>query len=85
MQSVQSGLGLVDSDDDSLKALNLVLEAWEAGGEAGIAPELLAYAAIYTALTDLVAVYGEDHVGRLVDGLKPRLMRGEFTLYRNKQ
>jgi hypothetical protein len=85
MQVAQSGLGLVDSEDESLKALNLMLEAWEDGSERGIAPELLAYAAIYTALTDLVAVYGEDHVGRLVDGLKPRVMRGEFTIYRNKQ
>jgi transcription initiation factor TFIIIB Brf1 subunit/transcription initiation factor TFIIB len=85
MQAAQSGLGLVDSEDDSLKALNLILEAWETGSDSGIAPELLAYAAIYTALTDLVAAYGEDHVSRLVDGLKPRVMRGEFTLYRNKQ
>jgi hypothetical protein len=76
---------LADSDDDSLKALNHILGAWEVGADDGIAPELMAYAAIYTALTDLVAAYGEDHVCRLVDSLNPRVRRGEFTLYQSRQ
>lgn len=73
------------SDDDSLKALNLIIEAWEEGAETGIAPEMMAYAALYTALTDLVASFGEREVVRLVEGLKPRVERGEFTLYRTEQ
>jgi hypothetical protein len=79
------GLGLAESDDNSLKALNFILEAWEEGTESGIPPEMMAYAALYTALTDLVANYGEDHVIRMVDGLKPRIERGEFTVYRATQ
>lgn len=74
------GLGLENSSDDSLKALQFILEAWEEGADQGIAPELLAYAAIYTALTDLVGSYGEDHVSTLVDGLRNRIMGGEFTV-----
>lgn len=85
MRGVEPEMRLAESDDDSMKALHVMLEAWEEGTGDGIAPELLAYAAIYTALTDLVAAYGEDHVGRLVDGLKPRVLKGEFTVYRNKQ
>ena len=85
MQGLEPEQRLAESGDDSLKALHFILEAWEEGTGEGIAPELLAYAAIYTALTDLVATYGEDHVGRLVDGLRPRLMKGEFTIYRNEQ
>ncbi|MBV1694939.1 MAG: hypothetical protein KGP27_10810 [Hyphomicrobiales bacterium] len=76
---------LTGSDDDSLKALNLIIEAWEEGAETGIAPEMMAYAALYTALTDLVASFGEREVVRLVEGLKPRVERGEFTLYRTQQ
>jgi hypothetical protein len=76
---------LVESDDDHLKALNYILEAWEVGADNGVAPEMMAYAAIYTALSDLVAGYGEDHVIRLVEGLKPRVQKGEFTVYRTKQ
>ena len=53
---------LVKKDDTTLKALGLILEAWEEGAESGVAPELMAYAASYTALTDLVAAFGENTV-----------------------
>jgi hypothetical protein len=78
-------LGLAKSDDPSVKALNYILEAWEEGTESGIAPELMAYAALYTALTDLVAAYGEEPVISLVHSLVPRVQKGEFTLYRTRQ
>ena len=74
------GLGLENSSDDSLKALQFILEAWEEGADRGIAPELMAYAALYTALTDLVGSYGEAHVSTLVDGLRNRILGGEFTM-----
>jgi hypothetical protein len=78
-------LGMAKSDDPSVKALSYILEAWEEGTESGIAPELMAYAALYTALTDLVASYGEDSVISLVTSLVPRVQKGEFTLYRTRQ
>ena len=55
------------------------------GTDSGIAPELMAYAAIYTALTDLVTTFGEEAVVKLVDGLGGRVRDGEFTLYRTRQ
>jgi hypothetical protein len=78
-------LALADRSDESLKALNFILQAWEEGAESGIAPELLAYAAIYAALTDLVAAFGESAVATLISGLGPRVEKGEFTLYRSRQ
>ena len=78
-------LGLAKSNDASIKALNYILEAWEEGTESGIAPELMAYAAIYTALTDLVAAFGEESVITLVNSLVPRVQNGEFTIYRTRQ
>lgn len=80
-----SGLNLAESSDDSLRALNYILEAWEEGAASGIAPELLAYAALFTALSDLVAVYGEDAVAKLADGLVGRIRSGEFSLDRRRQ
>jgi hypothetical protein len=71
--------------DDRLQALGLILGAWEEGADRGIAPETMAYAALYTALTDLVGAYGEEHVGKLCAGLKPRVEKGEFTLPGRKQ
>jgi hypothetical protein len=77
--------GVAQADDESQKALDYILEAWEEGTESGIAPELMAYAALYTALTDLVAAFGEESVVSLVDGLGRRVEKGEFTLYRTRQ
>ena len=74
-----------EGDDARMKALNYILEAWEEGTGSGIAPELMAYAALYTALTDLVDSFGEDSVVSLVNGLVPRVRKGEFTVYRSRQ
>jgi hypothetical protein len=77
--------GQVQGTDECLKALDCILEAWEEGTESGIARELMAYAALYTALTDLVAEFGEEPVMSLVNGLAARVEKGEFTLYRSRQ
>ncbi len=73
------------NNDESMKALNFILEAWEEGTGNGIPPEMMAYAAIYTALTDLVAAFGEESVATLVNGLTARVEKGEFTIYRSRQ
>jgi hypothetical protein len=71
---------LAAHDDERLRALGYILEAWEEGTDSGVAPELMAYAALYTALTDLVATYGEDQVVNLAKRLAKRVGAGEFTL-----
>lgn len=80
-----TGLDLAESGDDSLRALNVILDAWEEGTDMGIAPELMAYAALFTALSDLVSAYGEDAVAKLTAGLGLRVRSGEFTLPRMRQ
>ncbi len=69
-----------DGQDESRDALAIILDAWDEGLESGITPERLAYAAMFTALTDLVGIYGEDAVSKLVLGLEQRIRDGEFTL-----
>lgn len=71
--------------DVSLEALSVILEAWEEGADRGVAPEMMAYAALFTALTDLVAAFGEAAVSSLVEGLSKRIAQGEFTIARVKQ
>ena len=78
-------LSLKDSDDDSLRALDFILDAWELASEADVPTELMAYAALYAALTDLVAAFGEDAVAALATGLGPRIQKGEFTVYDARQ
>ena len=69
------------TDSDSAEALHLILSAREEGADAGIAPELIAYAALYTALIDLVSVFGEESAAAMTDGLSKRVREGEFTHY----
>lgn len=72
-------------DDDSLRALSLILAAWDEGEETGLAPELMAYAALFTALSDLVDIYGEDAVASLAKGLERRVRSGEFSMPQTHQ
>jgi hypothetical protein len=74
-----------EPQSDCYKALNLILQAWDEGIEQGIPPELMAYAALYTALTDLVSNFGEDAVASLARGLDRRVRAGEFTIYATRQ
>lgn len=68
------------SSDTSLKALSIILDAWDAGAEDGVAPEIMAYAAIYTALTDLVSLFGEEAVAALAGNLVRKVQKGDFTM-----
>jgi hypothetical protein len=76
---------LTKSSDASLKALGIILDAWDEGADAGVAPEMMAYAALFTALTDLVGAYGEEAVDKLLKGLIGRVASGEFTVARTMQ
>lgn len=70
---------LRQSSDANAKALSIILEAWDAGAEDGVAPEAMAYAAIYAALTDLVASFGEEAVAILMGNLVRKIETGEFS------
>ncbi len=75
----------LDADDSTYRALSLILEAWDEGTESGVPNEQMAYAAMFTALTDLVSQFGEDAVVQLANGLERRIRVGEFTLHRTRQ
>ncbi|MCJ7788309.1 MAG: hypothetical protein MUP20_06355 [Methyloceanibacter sp.] len=66
-------------------ALRYILDAWEEALHDGIEPEMLANAALFAALADLIDVYGEDAVATMTNGLSRRIHHGEFTLKRNPQ
>lgn len=75
----------LDADDSTYRALSLILEAWDEGTESGVPNEQMAYAAMFTALTDLVAQFGEEAVVKLAQGLEKRIRVGEFTLHHTRQ
>ena len=75
------------SENDAQKqaALRYILDAWEEALHDGIEPEMLANAALFAALADLIGVYGEDAVAKMTTGLTRRIHHGEFTLKRTSQ
>lgn len=63
----------------SIDALKFILEAWDEGVEEGHNPDMLANAALFTALSGLVGTYGESAVVELVRKLPVRILGGEFS------
>jgi hypothetical protein len=73
------------SEAQKQAALRYILDAWEEALHDGIEPEMLANAALFAALADLIGVYGEDAVAKMTTGLSRRIYHGEFTLKRTPQ
>ena len=46
--------------EESMRALEFILKAWEGGTDDDIPPELIAYAAMFTALIELIVAFGEE-------------------------
>ncbi|MHA1546569.1 MAG: hypothetical protein ACTSUY_09125 [Alphaproteobacteria bacterium] len=72
-------------DANKQAALEHMLDAWQDAVQEGIDPAVVASAAMFTALSDLIDLYGEEPVAKMVQGLKDRIRRGEFTLNRTTQ
>lgn len=66
-------------------ALRYLLDAWEEAVYDGIDPDCIATAAIFAALSDMIATYGEDPVAAMCEHLPERIRNGEFTVGQTKQ
>ena len=66
-------------------ALRYILDAWEEAVYDGIDPDCVATAAIFAALSDMIATYGEEPVAKMVERLPERIRVGEFTVAQNTQ
>lgn len=66
-------------------ALRYILEAWEEAVYDGLDPDAIATAAIFAALSDMIATYGEEPVATMCARLPERIRNGEFTVMKTKQ
>lgn len=66
-------------------ALRYLLDAWDEAVQDGIDSDHLATAAIFAALSDMIASYGEEPVAKMAEGLAARIRIGEFTVGRSMQ
>ncbi|MFO7477133.1 MAG: hypothetical protein R6X03_02075 [Methyloceanibacter sp.] len=73
------------NEEQKQAALKYILDAWHEALHDGIEPEMLANAALFAALADLIGAYGEDAVAKMTNGLSRRIHHGEFTLKRTAQ
>jgi hypothetical protein len=72
-------------DEKKRVALEWLTEAWADAEAEGIEADIIAHAALFAALTDLVERYGEKAVGDMAGRLSARIMAGEYTLRRPLQ
>lgn len=61
-------------------ALRYILDAWEEAVMDGVDPDAVATAAIFAALSDMIAAYGEEPVAKMAERFPDRIRMGEFTV-----
>ena len=66
-------------------ALRYILEALEEAIYDGLDPDCIATAAIFAALSDMIATYGEEPVATMCERLPDRIRSGEFTVGKTTQ
>ena len=71
--------------DAKQAALRYILEAWEEAIYDGLDPDCIATAAIFAALSDMIATYGEEPVAVMCERLPERIRSGEFTVGKTTQ
>lgn len=75
------GIGDIDvliREEKRLSAVESYEDAWAEGRAAGIEPDIMADAAIATALCELMRTSGEQSAIALIDRVRERLVAGEF-------
>lgn len=60
-------------------ALEHQTEAWADGVADGIEPEIIADAALVTAMRETVRLFGEDGAEAVLEELRQRMLTGEFS------
>lgn len=73
-----------DDPEKKARALQLILDAWDASLADGVEPEVIASVAIYAAMADMVDRFGEQAVADFCATLPERVRNGEFTLRANE-
>ena len=71
--------------DQKMAALSYLHEAWAEALHDGIDGDCIAQACLFSALNEMIAVYGEDATAKFTDNLAARIKHGEFTLPGSRQ
>ena len=74
-----SDIEVLIREEKRLSAVESYEDAWAEGRAAGIEPDIMAEAAIATALEELVRANGEAAALSLVEKMRDRLVAGDFN------
>ena len=83
-QNLAPGGVLAESDQKRL-ALGYLQDAWAEAVLDGIESDYLAQTALFLALAELIATYGEEPAARYADNLGQRIRNGEFSVQLSRQ
>jgi predicted YcjX-like family ATPase len=81
----KASLSMSGPQEEKQAALRYILDAWEEAVYDGLDPDCIATAAIFAALSDMIASYGEEPVAVMCERLPERIRNGEFTVMKTKQ
>jgi predicted YcjX-like family ATPase len=84
-RNLQKNQHLASAPEARQVALRYILDAWEEAVYDGLDPDNIATAAIFAALSDMIASYGEEAVALMCEKLPVRIRSGEFTVSKTKQ
>ena len=73
-----SDIDVMIREEKRLSAVESYEDAWAEGRAAGIEPEIMAEAALATALGELLRTSGEDSAVALLERMRERVVAGEF-------
>ena len=71
--------------EEKMTALSYLHEAWAEALHDGIYGDCIAQAALFSALSEMTAVYGEEATAIFTEGLSRRVRVGEFTVPVDRQ
>ena len=80
-----SAQDLLSDTEQKQVALSYLHEAWAEATHDGIDADCLAQACLFSALSEMIATYGEEATAKFTEGLSARIMRGEFSVAQSRQ
>jgi hypothetical protein len=72
-------------DEQKRLALGYLQDAWTEARHEGIEGDCLAQTALFLALAELIATYGEDAAAQYAENLSSRIRNGEFSVELSRQ
>jgi hypothetical protein len=80
-----SAQGMLSDSEQKQAALSYLHEAWAEASHDGIDADCIAQACLFSALSEMVATYGEEATAKFAEGLSERIIRGEFSVIQSRQ